>query len=105
MNDSINTVVQNMPKQDFLFELGCEELPPNALTKLAMSLHDHLAASFRASKLSFEISEWFATPRRLAVHFVKLDGVQADKQVQYRRLLTTTEMLSLRRSVLLNLTV
>jgi glycyl-tRNA synthetase beta chain len=69
-------------KQDFLFELGCEELPPKALTKLAVSLHDHLKASFESLYLSFEGSEWFATPRRLAVRFIQLDNAQADKQVE-----------------------
>ncbi len=69
-------------KQDFLFELGCEELPPKALSRLAISLHDHLKESFNASKLRFEGSEWFATPRRLAVRFIQLDGAQADKQVE-----------------------
>ncbi len=69
-------------KQDFLFELGCEELPPKALTKLASSLHDHLKASFESLALDFVDSEWFATPRRLAVRFVQLDCAQADKQIE-----------------------
>ncbi len=69
-------------KQDFLFELGCEELPPKALTKLAASLHDYLKSSFESLGLSFDDSEWFATPRRLAVRFIQLDSAQADKQVE-----------------------
>ena len=69
-------------KKDFLFELGCEELPPKALTKLATSLHDHLESSFESLDLKFSNSEWFATPRRLAVRFCELDSAQADKEVE-----------------------
>lgn len=71
-----------MTKQDFLFELGCEELPPKALPKLAGSLHDKIEAAFATAGLTFTSSEWFATPRRLAVRFTELDTAQADKQVE-----------------------
>ena len=71
-----------MTKQDFLFELGCEELPPKALTKLAESLHASITQSFESLALGFTDSEWFATPRRLAVRFTGLDLAQADKQVE-----------------------
>jgi len=69
-------------KKDFLFELGCEELPPKSLTKLSSSLHDHLKSSFQSLDLNFSDSEWFATPRRLAVRFLDLDLAQPDKQVE-----------------------
>ena len=68
--------------QDFLFELGCEELPPRALTRLASSLHQHLKSSFDSAELKFKSSEWFATPRRLAVRFTQLDITQSDKNVE-----------------------
>ncbi|MET1255715.1 glycine--tRNA ligase subunit beta [Aliikangiella maris] len=71
-----------MSQQDFLFELGCEELPPKALTKLAQSLHDSVAESFRSLDLNYAESEWFATPRRLAIRFFQLDSAQADKSVE-----------------------
>ncbi|TQV71979.1 glycine--tRNA ligase subunit beta [Aliikangiella marina] len=71
-----------MTKQDFLFELGCEELPPKALPKLAASLHDSIKQSLDSLSLTFTDSEWFATPRRLAVRFTDLDTAQADKQVE-----------------------
>lgn len=71
-----------MTKQDFLFELGCEELPPKALPKLAGTLHDKIEAAFATAGLTFTSSEWFATPRRLAVRFTELDTAQADKQVE-----------------------
>jgi len=71
-----------MTKQDFLFELGCEELPPKALPKLAKALHDNVASAFESIELGFSASEWFATPRRLAIRFNGLDSAQADKQVE-----------------------
>ena len=69
-------------KQDFLFELGCEELPPKALLKLSQSLHDSIKSSFNTLGLEFTESESFATPRRLAVRFIQLETAQADKKVE-----------------------
>ena len=71
-----------MSQQDFLFELGCEELPPKALTKLAHSLHQSVATSFESLDLKYHDSEWFATPRRLAIRFHQLDTAQADRTVE-----------------------
>ena len=68
----------NSSKQDFLFELGCEELPPKALTKLAESLHDYMVSFFKTNELQFSASDWFATPRRLTVSFTELDTKQQD---------------------------
>jgi len=73
---------QYSAKQDFLFELGCEELPPKALPKLIKSLHDNLADFFKTNNLEFSNSDSFATPRRLAVRFTELDVAQKDKQVE-----------------------
>ena len=75
-------MTKTISKKDFLFEMGCEELPPKALTKLASSLHDSLASGLDSLGLSFEDSEWFATPRRLAVRFNLLDTTQQDKSVE-----------------------
>ena len=74
--------LDNNTKADFLFELGCEELPPKALTKLAKSLLDQVSSSFDKLGLSYEQNEWFATPRRLTIRFNQLDTKQADKQVE-----------------------
>ncbi|MCO7226661.1 glycine--tRNA ligase subunit beta [Pleionea sp. CnH1-48] len=68
--------------EDFLVELGTEELPPKALTKLAQAFHDNLIASLRDNELSFTDSEWFATPRRLAVRVLDLQTQQEDKVVE-----------------------
>jgi len=74
--------ISAIKKNDFLFELGCEELPPKALPKLAKSLHDFMVSSFDSADLKFKDSEWFATPRRLAIRFIHLDSAQATKQVE-----------------------
>ncbi len=75
-------MTHNIDQQDFLFELGCEELPPKALLKLAVSLHESLKTSFDAKGLKYQDSEYFATPRRLAVRFIQLDSKQADQSVE-----------------------
>ena len=52
---------------DFLFELGCEELPSGAVPLLADALAAHLSAALDKAQIPY--GEWhsFATPRRLAV--------------------------------------
>lgn len=71
-----------MEKQDFLFELGCEELPPGVLVHLADSLHQNLINAFSSFSLCYEKSSFFATPRRLAVIFYQLDTAQTDSKVE-----------------------
>lgn len=67
---------------DFLVELGTEELPPKALTTLAQAFHDQLVSRVNDAELEFSDSEWFATPRRLAVRINDLQLQQKDKQVE-----------------------
>ncbi len=67
---------------DFLVELGTEELPPKALTTLAQAFHDQLVSRVKDAELEFADSEWFATPRRLAVRINDLQLQQKDKQVE-----------------------
>ncbi|MDC0979387.1 glycine--tRNA ligase subunit beta, partial [Gammaproteobacteria bacterium] len=51
-----------------LVELGTEELPPAALKTLAIAFHEHLLNALGEAGLLHETqSQWFATPRRLAV--------------------------------------
>ncbi len=56
-----------MATQDFLLEIGCEELPPQTLRSLSMSLRAAIEAQLQKSDLSFNDIHAFATPRRLAV--------------------------------------
>jgi len=53
--------------QQFLVELGTEELPPTALKTLSTAFADGLEAGLNEKKLAFESIKPFATPRRLAV--------------------------------------
>lgn len=71
-----------MNKQDLLFELGTEELPPKSLLKLSDALKLQIAENLQANELEFDEVVAFATPRRLAVLVKSLAASQADKNVQ-----------------------
>ena len=53
--------------QDFLVELGTEELPPKALLNLSNAFTKGIEAGLKAEGLSFSAITPYATPRRLAV--------------------------------------
>ncbi len=59
--------------QDFLVELGTEELPPKALLGLSESFTASIEAGLKAAGLSFSDVSAYATPRRLAVVVSDLD--------------------------------
>jgi len=71
-------------KNDFLFELGTEELPPKALKNLSAALGREVCAGLKAAELAHDDVQLFATPRRLAVLVSNLDAGQADKTVERR---------------------
>ncbi len=73
-----------MSAQDFLVEIGTEELPPKALKTLATALADNLAAELAKHDLSHATVSWYAAPRRLAVRINQLAAAQADKVVEKR---------------------
>lgn len=73
-----------MIKDNLLIELGTEELPPKALKKLALSFKDGIEQSIKNADLTFESTEWFAAPRRLAVRINQLESQQQDKVVEKR---------------------
>lgn len=68
-----------MSKQDFLVELGTEELPPKALLKLSKSFHSGIVEGLKKAALDHGEAKSFATPRRLAVSIKGLDTKQADQ--------------------------
>lgn len=70
--------------QDFLVELGTEELPPKALKSLSSAFTDGIRRGLEEAGLSFGELESFASPRRLAVRVRGLQGAQADKPVEKR---------------------
>ena len=68
-----------MSKQDFLVELGTEELPPKALLKLSKSFQAGVVEGLKKESLAHGEVKSFATPRRLAVLVCALDTKQADR--------------------------
>jgi len=73
-----------MSAQDFLVEIGTEELPPKALKTLAIALADNLVAELAKQELRHDTVSWYAAPRRLAVRINQLAAAQADKVVEKR---------------------
>lgn len=73
-----------MANETLLIELGTEELPPKSLKTLATAFYDNIKGQLDANNLSYAEIKWFATPRRLAVQVIDLDGKQADKVVEKR---------------------
>jgi glycyl-tRNA synthetase beta chain len=58
--------------QDFLVELGTEELPPKSLKELVEAFARSLEVCFNDVRLTFDKVEYYATPRRLAVKITNL---------------------------------
>ncbi len=73
-----------MITQDFLLELGTEELPPKLLKQLSNSLSNNLTQQLKALNLSFNKVSAFATPRRLAVLVHDLQAQQENQTIQRR---------------------
>lgn len=72
----------NQPAADFLFELGCEELPAGPLVKLATTLSTQIEHALTDAKLNFAAVNWYATPRRLSVMVKQLDLQQPDQTIE-----------------------
>lgn len=68
-----------MSKQDFLVELGTEELPPKALLKLSRAFQSGVVEGLKKESLAHGEVKSFATPRRLAILVSALDTKQADR--------------------------
>lgn len=73
-----------MTTQNFLVEIGTEELPPKALKTLATAFADNVEQELNQAGLSFDKIEWFATPRRLAVKVLNLATQQPSKEIEKR---------------------
>jgi len=70
-----------MSAQDFLVELGTEELPPKALNTLAEAFLAGIEKGLQSAGLSFESKHVYAAPRRLAVLLTKLETQQPDRSI------------------------
>ncbi len=69
---------------DFLFELGCEELPSGSVSVLAEALATNLSAALEKAQISYGELRTFATPRRIGLLIKELAAKQPG-QTQLRR--------------------
>ena len=69
---------------NFLLELGTEELPPKALLVLANALGDGIVSGLKDAKLVTGAHRVFAAPRRLAVLIEDVPARQEDQKIQRR---------------------
>ncbi|MBK3442685.1 glycine--tRNA ligase subunit beta [Pseudomonas lactis] len=70
-----------MSAQDFLVELGTEELPPKALNTLADAFLAGIEKGLQTAGLKFETKKVYAAPRRLAVLLTALETQQPDRSI------------------------
>jgi len=69
---------------DFLVEIGTEELPPKALRSLMTAFGDNLAAAVDDAQLAHGAVKTFASPRRLTVLIEDLAHRQDDRQTEQK---------------------
>jgi len=73
-----------MNRRDFLVELGTEELPPKALSKLSAAFTKGVVDGLKDAGLEHLAVHSYAAPRRLAIVVEALQEAQADKQIERR---------------------
>ena len=73
-----------MKCQDFLVEIGTEELPPKSLWPLAEAFRDAIVSALGSAGLGHGAVQAYATPRRLAVLVRRLAMQQAEQQFERR---------------------
>lgn len=69
---------------DFIFELGCEELPSGAVWPLADEFANQLLGALDKAQLSYGQVKRFATPRRIALVIQDLQAEQKSQSVVRR---------------------
>jgi glycyl-tRNA synthetase beta chain len=69
---------------DLLIEIGTEELPPKALSSLALAFENGIREGLEKAGLASGELRRFATPRRLAVLIPHLPARQPDRQLERR---------------------
>src|SRR3990167_9804101 len=68
--------------KDFLFEIGCEELPVHSQESLSIALHDQFIQALTNNKLGFSEIKCYSTPRRLAILISGLETTQAPQTIE-----------------------
>lgn len=71
-------------RDDFLVEIGTEELPPKALRALMDAFGENLAAAIDDARLAHGDVHCYASPRRLTVMIEKLARQQEDREVDQK---------------------
>lgn len=69
---------------DFIFELGCEELPSGSVWSLADEFANQLMAALDKAQLVYREVKRYATPRRIAVVILGLQAEQKSQNVTRR---------------------
>jgi len=67
-----------MSAQDFLVEIGTEELPPKALKQLSEAFGEGIRKGLETAGVEHGEVELFASPRRLAVRINQVADAQPD---------------------------
>ena len=73
-----------MSTQEFLVEIGTEELPPKSLKKLSKAFSSGVLDGLKEAGLNVSDSQSFASPRRLAIRVQGLETQQAEKSIEKR---------------------
>lgn len=69
---------------DFLLEIGTEELPSQAVWALSEALSTNMAAALNKAEISYGDIKTFATPRRIGLLISQLAPAQASKNIRQR---------------------
>lgn len=70
--------------QDFLVEIGTEELPPKALRTLMVAFGEALETAVDDARLAHRRVDTYASPRRLAVMIEHLDTAQESRTISQK---------------------
>lgn len=70
--------------EDFIVEIGTEELPPKELSNLVASFAESLQQQLTTAGINYNTVTSYATPRRLAVYIQDLAATQPDQKIAKR---------------------
>ncbi|MDF2690194.1 MAG: glycine--tRNA ligase subunit beta [Gammaproteobacteria bacterium] len=68
--------------EDFLVEIGTEELPPKLLWDMAQAFENAIRSGLTSAQLEYSDSKSYATPRRLAVIIKGLSTEQPEQHIE-----------------------
>ncbi len=71
-----------MQRQDFLFEIGVEEIPAGFIDKAMKKLESWFKEQLKQHKLAYETMRLYSTPRRFAILIEQLQIMQDDEVME-----------------------